>query len=128
MSIARWRESPFHLFITLTKHTLVNYKTLFVISAPEGLEWERGREREREKNIPKHVIGMRAGAGPLERPGEGVLVLGGVPEVVELVGVPLDLERHLRHADGVAGGAGGRVGEPLAGDGVEHVVLVVGAV
>jgi len=71
---------------------------------------------------------VRAGAGPLERPGEGVLVLGGVPEVVELVGVPLDLERHLRHANGVAGGAGRRVGEPFAGDGVEHVVLVVGAV
>ena len=78
----------------------------------------------------KHVVGVgaRAVGAALEAPHEGVLVRLGVPEVVELGGVPLDLEGNLGDADGVRRGTGGRVGEALGGDGVVHVGLVVGGV
>ncbi len=82
-------------------------------------------ERGRRGYIPKHVVGVSAGAIALKRPHERVLVLGRVPEVVELGRIPLNLEGDLRHADRVARGARRRVGEALASDRVVHVALVV---
>jgi len=79
----------------------------------------------KRSHIPEHVIGVGTSASAVERPHEGVLVLGRVPEGVEYGGVPLNLKGHLGHADGVAGRAGGGVGEALAGDGVVHVRLMV---
>lgn len=89
---------------------------------------DRKSKREKQGDLPKEIIGVGARAVALERPNEGVLILGGIPEAVEDGRIPLNLKRNLGYANRVGCRAGRGVGEALAGDGVIHVALVVGAV
>lgn len=116
--MARWRESPFHL----QKEESVSHHWNLCTT-------DREQKRKGGASIPKDVVGMLAKASAVSSAEvKGMLhTLGPRRLVVELGGVPDDLEHQLRDSDGVGGRAVAAEAEEGGGpvDRVGDVVLVV---